>query len=592
MLALIISRTHLRHTLGILYVYLLGLLVTAAVSALTAVWVNRRTADRAGTIMIVLLAIHTVMALLAAGQLLVPSLELKVLIARLWFTLVLVTPIVWVAFAVYFTGREFWLTNPVWAVLIAFAVGLAGILWTEPIHGLLFVEHTIVAEPFRHYAPTWTSATTALILVSNIPVALGFGLLFHMHLFSRRATWRQSGALLFGMLAIFVPSSLSTTPYVPIQGFPYGVFGTGIFGVVISYGLFKQRMFGVVPLARDTIFASLDDGVCIVDADHRVVDFNDAMAALFPGLDDAVGEQLSETYPELLADSTRATAGPGEPQRLLPMQADDEQSGPFASVIELSTATGPRTIRVRVSDITSGGEPRGYVLVLRDVTALEAYASELEQKTEQLEQFASVLSHDLRNPVSVAHGSVTIAQDQRNSEHLETALNALERIDETISDMLTLAKDEVAVAETEPVSLRAVADDAWETSETGPNTLRNEVNESVSIQADRSRLQRLLENLFRNAVEHGGDTVTVGTDDDVFFVEDNGSGIPEADRESVLEYGYSGGDSTGFGLTIVASIADAHGWSLSITDGEDGGARFNFETVTPDTSETAPPATD
>lgn len=61
-------------------------------------------------------------------------------------------------------------------------------------------------------------------------------------------------------------------------------------------------------------------------------------------------------------------------------------------------------------------------------------------------------------------------------------------------------------------------------------------------------------------------------------MEDNGTGISEARRQEVFEHGVSFSDEgTGFGLSIVADIARAHGWSVAVTDAESGGARFEFQ---------------
>jgi signal transduction histidine kinase len=63
-------------------------------------------------------------------------------------------------------------------------------------------------------------------------------------------------------------------------------------------------------------------------------------------------------------------------------------------------------------------------------------------------------------------------------------------------------------------------------------------------------------------------------------VADDGPGIPESDRLGVFESGYSTApDGTGFGLTIVEEIAEAHGWEVSVTASRDGGARFEIRGV-------------
>jgi signal transduction histidine kinase len=113
-------------------------------------------------------------------------------------------------------------------------------------------------------------------------------------------------------------------------------------------------------------------------------------------------------------------------------------------------------------------------------------------------------------------------------------------------------------------------------------TLRTETDATLS--ADRRKLRRLFENLFANAAEHGttdrddGLTVEVGDTERGFYVADDGPGIPERDREVVFERGYSTADGTGYGLAIVAELAAAHGWSVSVTESESGGARIDVRT--------------
>ena len=103
-----------------------------------------------------------------------------------------------------------------------------------------------------------------------------------------------------------------------------------------------------------------------------------------------------------------------------------------------------------------------------------------------------------------------------------------------------------------------------------------------TIQADRSQFKQLIENLIRNAVEHGDSevTVTIGALDNGFFVEDDGSGIPSDERDEVFDFGYStAANGTGFGLSIVRRIAEAHGWEIIVTEGTEGGARFEITEV-------------
>nr|WP_276259221.1 ATP-binding protein [Haloglomus sp. DT116] len=247
--------------------------------------------------------------------------------------------------------------------------------------------------------------------------------------------------------------------------------------------------------------------------------------------------------------------------------------------------------------------------------------AELRRQNERLDEFASVVSHDLRNPLSVAEGFLDLARDSGDPADFDRVEDAHDRIGQLVDDLLTLARGGSTVEEPSTVDLGRVARDAWEYVDTGGATLTR-VDDLPTVQGDGSRLVQLFENLFRNSVEHsstgsrpraddsvehgstgsrtesgdsvehsstgsrpraddGDVTVTVGPLDgrEGFFVADDGPGIDPEHRDDVFEHGVSFTDGgTGFGLSIVEEIADAHGWQVAITDSPDGGARFEFET--------------
>ncbi|QLH82044.1 HAMP domain-containing histidine kinase [Halosimplex pelagicum] len=206
-----------------------------------------------------------------------------------------------------------------------------------------------------------------------------------------------------------------------------------------------------------------------------------------------------------------------------------------------------------------------------------------ERQNEFLEEFASIVSHDLRNPLNVAQGRLQIAQDEVESEHLDTVETSLERIEKIITNTLILAREGQTVGEATLIDLDVLVDECWGAVNTKNAEL---VTETLpTIEADPDRLRHIFENLFRNAVEHGGDDVVVrvGTlsDRDGIFVEDNGPGIPPDKADVVFETGYTTTtQGSGFGLGIVARIVQAHGWEIRVTTGDEGGARFEITGVT------------
>ena len=289
-----------------------------------------------------------------------------------------------------------------------------------------------------------------------------------------------------------------------------------------------------------------------------------------------------------------------------------EDGEPYDLEVRLITATGDRrwvrTRGKRVEDDESR-TVRGFI---QDITEQKERERRLRVQNERLESFASVVSHDLQGPLTAAQGHLELARQEVTNDHLDSIDDAHERMQTLIDDILTLARDGREATTTEPVNVQTAATACWQTIDTAEATLVTDTDSVVL--ADPRRLQRLLANLFRNSVAHGsqpepsqlqeesleqgaagspgqpdgavgnggGVTVTVGDVDDAsgFYVADDGPGIPEDERDAVFDAGYStASEGTGFGLAIVADIAAVHGWDVSVTDSESGGARFEITGV-------------
>ncbi|MCU4926997.1 PAS domain-containing protein [Halobacteria archaeon AArc-dxtr1] len=216
----------------------------------------------------------------------------------------------------------------------------------------------------------------------------------------------------------------------------------------------------------------------------------------------------------------------------------------------------------------------------QDVTDREEHQRALEQQNKRLDEFASIVSHDLKNPLTLAKGRLELARDECDNEHLDAVDDALAWMECLIEDLLQFAQAGQDLETTEAVDLAAAADTAWKTAADGHEQATLAIVETMGgIEADETRLRQLLENLFSNAIEHAGSdvTVSVGQTEDGFYVEDDGPGIPAGDQTTVFDAGHSSSsEGTGFGLSIVEQVADAHGWSISLAEGRHGGARFEI----------------
>ena len=215
-----------------------------------------------------------------------------------------------------------------------------------------------------------------------------------------------------------------------------------------------------------------------------------------------------------------------------------------------------------------------------DITTLKQRERELQRERDRLDQFASLVSHDLKNPLLVAQCQLTLARQESDNDHLEKVSHAHERMDSIITELLTLERSTQDDVDTEPVKMAPIVETCWQRVNTAAATYT--IASEPQIQADSGLLTQLFENLFRNAVDHGGEAVqvTIGTIADGFYVEDNGSGVDADSRDTIFEWGYStkqGG--TGLGLYIVKQVVDAHGWEIHAVEGSDGGLRFEITDV-------------
>jgi len=219
---------------------------------------------------------------------------------------------------------------------------------------------------------------------------------------------------------------------------------------------------------------------------------------------------------------------------------------------------------------------------------LAARKRELAHQNRRLDRFTGVVSHDLRSPLAATAGWVEMAASECDSGYLDETAAGLSRMGTIIDNTLELAKQGRTVAAFEPVDFATLVGDCWRmtaTDDAGRLTDNGlTIHGKATICGDPDRLRQLFENLFRNCVEHVGPSVSVTTGlfgEDGLYVEDDGPGIPAAYREVLFEPGYTTTDGgSGFGLTIVAEIVDAHGWRIRATESDSGGARFEITGLT------------
>ena len=517
--------------------------------------------------LVALIAISGVWAALQVGYLAAPTLRLQYgfYVAGLVVGLSTVGP--WLYFCSAYTGRSLH-DNPTYQrIAIAVYLLIVSIKVTNPIHGLYFTA-TPTTTPFIHLMIDHGTLHWLAMGVAYSLATVGIFMLFE--LFAQVDYDTRPFVGLVGLTALPVALDILGSISPRVIDMSYSALGVAAFAVGVLF-IYTDR-FETIQLA-----GQYDSPVVVLGDDDEIRDYNRRAAELFPALEDGLGEELAAVVPTL------------------------SQCPNNEAVIELEIDGERRYFQSTTNPFSASRVQLGRLLVLTDVTAQERYRRQLEAQNERLEQFTGMVSHDLRNPLNVAQGNSEIIAEliaaaetddgdytPLSAETMETLGGAagtltrtLTRMELLIDDLLVLAREGQEIDEPEPVSLATLVERCWEMVDQQQATLV--IDTDHTIEADPDRLQQLFENLFRNAIEHGGSDVTIrvgALDDNGFFVEDDGPGIPADKRDDVFESGYTTNrEGTGFGLNIVSEIVAAHGWTVTVIDGEDGGARFEITGV-------------
>jgi PAS domain S-box-containing protein len=518
--------------------------------------------NQAFVVFIIAVALY---AFFDAANLLLTEFALSLLLQKATITAGILIGVSWLSFAVVFSEKytpTHWYTVGVGLYVVVAVLGT----WLNVDNLIIGPEATVLDTLF------WADPQIGFFLLlggAYLQILLGTGVFAFEA--SKSASIRRKQAILLSLALLPAVLGSLANAYVLFIDIPtvdFTIYGFAISGGVFAVAMYSGQFLDIKPIARQTVVSEMDEAVITVDANNKVVDCNASAKKLCDVTDNAIGMSAAAFFDAIDSDVISLLEAAEEAETVVTAERDGET----------------RYYQLSVSAITESVD-RGRVVIIRDITAQKARETQLERQNEQLEEFAEVVAHDLRNPLGIAEGRVMMLQEEtgdKYTDHLRPLSDALDRMEEIITDTLTLARKGQTVGKMNPISLSAMVDQCWESVETNGATL--EIDDEITLEGDRDRLRHVFENLFRNAIEHGGADVTIRvgyTDDSQLYVEDDGPGIPPDKRETVFEAGHtSANGGTGIGLAIVKRIAEAHGWEVSITEGRDGGARFEFDNVT------------
>jgi signal transduction histidine kinase len=448
----------------------------------------------------------------------------------------------WLYFCSAYTGREYHRNRLLRRLGLGSFLAVVVVKVTNPLHGLYF-ETTEMSTPFTHLAIEHQPFHWTVTGLSYALAAIGIFMLFELYLASGYDT-RPLGVLTVLLAVPVVVDIISvTTPL--LLNLIYAPVGVALF-VLGTLFLFERRFLAVQATG------TRDDPVVFLDGQKRIQDYTPAAERVFPVLDGALGERFEAVLPEVGDVS-------GD-ERVVDHEVDGQQR------YFLTTSS-----RLRL------GNADGRVVVFSDVTTAEQRRRELARHNEQLEEFASALTHELRNVLQIINSRLALASSEMNGdtlegESVERASEMTDRMSKLVDDFRALARYGQTVDSLREVAFEEVVRESWTQTETGEMELV--VDGEGTVEAGPGRLRQLLANAFEFAHHNGASTVRVELRADGFAIEDDGT-PPSEDTEGYFAFGEAVPDAeSGMKLPNVRAFARVHRWSVDIDTEYQEGTRL------------------
>lgn len=435
---------------------------------------------------------------------------------------------------------------PLLVIPVATIVIVATNEWHHLMWGESFAisERGIITFPFGDWFYVHAVYNYALLLA-------GLSLLLADIVRSDGIYRRQASILFVGMLFPIgfnvVDTLITGVPYVALT--PIGYL---IGSVLWAYGLFRFRLFEVVPMARRTALSEMNDAVVMIDSQGTVVGANDAAHDLFEFGSNPTGQHIRDAFRRY----------PGIVQFL---QADRDEA-----TLSLGGTEALRYLNATRTTISSGQTDAGQVVVFQDVTGQKERENELRLLKSVL---ARVLRHNIRNDMGVVlMNARSLAEETDDSSDAAAAIiDRCEGIIETSEKARTIERivgDDRVRSEVDLVEVVTGVVASFE--ETDPDaTFETDLPDEQIVLAD-ATLDLAVQNLIENAIEHTDGaahvqvSVTESDSEATLTVEDNGPGIPSETLAVIRDKEIDQlNHSSGVGLWLVQWVVETSGGSLA-----------------------------
>jgi PAS domain S-box-containing protein len=584
------------------YVYVSPLYAAAVVSFTLALLAWRRRLTEGSLAFALLMAAAAEWALAYALSLISDDEAVRLFWVRVRYLGIVIVPGAWLTFALFQTGRGKWVTQRSLILLTIEPLCILLLVWTNEWHHLYWAEvmqkHLgpfIVIDVIRGIF-YWVH-----VVYSYLLIICGSVLLVQMVIRSPHLYRWQSLVVLFSAVGPFIGDVLSTFGLLgDFSQLDLTPFFFTLTGLAMTWAFFRFRLLDIVPVARDAVIESMSDGVLVLDAENRIVDINPVARDIINRTTlEIIGqpaEQVLSQWPDLI-----------ERYRGIPETHTEIAVGEDAVQAYFDLRISP--LRDRRHRLT------GRLIVFRDITERKKMEKALQEAKETAEaanraknEFISIVTHELRSPMSAIHGGVTLLSDEGAGPVNEEQAGFLEIIETNTRRMITLVMDLNDVSRIESgqlhlrlgaVSLAKIVEEVVRSTqpkiEEKAHTLALEIADGLPpVWGDRVRLEQILTNLVGNACKftpNGGEIticakcITEGGNSRAVCVsvQDNGLGIRHEDQEKIFQKFFRARDKraseilgSGLGLSITKSLVEMQRGRIWFESEYGRGSTFHF----------------
>jgi PAS domain S-box-containing protein len=585
--------------------YVFPLLIAATIATMLGLFTWRRRSAPGTTPLSVLMLAIAWWSLVYALQLSRQDLQSKIAFCNISFLGIVTVPTAWLAFAIEYTGHGQWLTRRKLLVLAIFPLLTALTIWTDGWHHWFRYRVTIGTEGAYRLLDIingpafWIHATYSYALLMT-----GTFLLLQASIRSPHVYREQTAAMLIGALAPWVANIITVAKLIPSLYLDLTPFAFILTGLSAAWALLRSGLLDVTPVPRDTVIESMSDGVVVLDVHDRIVDINPVAEGILTCVASQVVGQpalqvlsrwpdLVERYRSMAETHTEIAVGEGVVRRYFDLRISP--------------------LRDRHRHLT------GRLIVLRDVTGRKEMEKELQRAKEAAEaanqakdEFISVVTHELRSPLSSVLGSVGLLEAGEAGPISEEQRDFLRIIETNTKRMAALASDLADVSRIESgqlqlemgaVSLTEVIGEVMRSTrlqiERKGQTLILQIPDDLpKVWGDYIRLVQVITNLVSNAHKFTpeGGTIAIraeraanqwdssGAAEVVHIaVEDNGIGIKTEELGKLfMKFSRVGNrdtrriPGTGLGLSIAKNLVEMQGGRIWCESEFGQGTTFHF----------------